>query len=177
MQFKKYVCLALVSLSVNSAVASQADLASKDVDSVEAELGQGKIDATVTETTMDLIKQIKEKIQIKENQDSTDSIELVVMAGKKVKALKKLVKKDGYAAFVAASALNEALDLINAIDLEEQFQVTENNLEKKAGMELLIKQLREVKLKSVIKKIGKVDQLNEVRDLTQEFFTSPYLAK
>lgn len=177
MQFKKYVCLVLVSVSVNSAVANQADGVSTDSALIEDELAEGKISATVIQTAMGLISSLEGKIATKEKQDSTDSIHLIVMAEKKVAKLKELIgddAKNNFIVFLGASVLDKALDLINAIDLQEQLLVVENDLEKKAGMESLIKQMREVKLRAVIEQVTESTQLSEITALTKEFMNSPY---
>lgn len=154
-------------LFVNSALAAdintEGKIAAVELDSSEStqtddsdDLVSGKVDAAEIDAATELAGKIEDAVKRKFNQDSTDSVHLVVMIEEKLPAVKSIIEKDANRAFIALSTMAEAFDVITRIDLlDQKMLITKDNRS-------AIEEIREA-LAAVISNAGKSNQLDGVR--------------
>lgn len=121
-----------------------------------ADLVSGKVDAAEIGAATELADKIEDAVKRKFNQDSTDSLHLVIMIEQKLPGVKAIIDQDTNRAYIALSAMAEAFDIIARIDLLDQnMRITHDNRDS-------IEEIRKA-LKGVILNADKSSQLAVVR--------------
>jgi hypothetical protein len=114
---KIYLGLLVVSVSFLSNLAFAGDVITVTEND---DLSLGKIEATEALSASSLAKSLSAKVTKKLNQDSTNSLALVIKIADKVEAIKVKISENPDEAYAALSTLDQALADINSIDLQAQ---------------------------------------------------------